>query len=162
MQTDFPRLCLCQLGRLPFYEDIGKRLIKAPKIYFFDTGLLCYLLGIENESQLASHPLRGAIFENFVVTEAYKQLTNRGKEATLYFYRDNTQHEVDLLLQKGYQYEAFEIKSSQTFTREFLNGLHYLSKLLGERLTRSAVIYAGEEELNIPSDGIFNYRNFRL
>lgn len=146
----------------PFYENIGKRLIKAPKLYFFDTGLLCHLLRIENELQLASHPLRGAIFENFVVAEAYKQLTNRGKEPALYFYRDSSQHEVDLLLQRGYQYEAYEIKSSQTFTREFLNGLHYLSKLLGERLTRSAVIYAGEEQLDIPTDGIFNFLNFRL
>ena len=146
----------------PFYENIGKRLIKAPKLYFFDTGLLCYLLGIENEQQLSSHPLRGAIFENYVVAEAYKQLTNQGKEPALYFYRDSSQHEVDLLLQKGYQYEAYEIKSSQTFTREFLNGLHYLEKLLGERLKRSAVIYTGEEQLDIPKDGIINFRHFNL
>ena len=146
----------------PFYENIGKRLIKAPKLYFFDTGLLCYLLGIENEQQLATHPLRGAIFENFVVAEAYKQLTNRGKEPTLYFYRDSSQHEVDLLLQRGYQYEGYEIKSSQTFTREFLGGLHYLSKLLGERLIRSAVIYAGTEQLDSSHDGIINYRDFKL
>ena len=146
----------------PFYENIGKRLIKAPKLYFFDTGLLCYLLGIENEQQLATHPLRGAIFENFVVAEAYKQLTNRGKEPTLYFYRDSSQHEVDLLLQRGYQYEGYEIKSSQTFTREFLGGLHYLSKLLGERLIRSAVIYAGTEQLDTSHDGIINYRDFKL
>lgn len=146
----------------PFYENIGKRLIKAPKLYFFDTGLLCYLLGIENEQQLATHPLRGAIFENFVVAEAYKQLTNRGKEPTLYFYRDSSQHEVDLLLQRGYQYEGYEIKSSQTFTREFLGGLHYLSKLLGDRLTRSAVIYAGAEQLEASHDGIINYRDFKL
>lgn len=146
----------------PFYENIGKRLIKAPKLYFFDTGLLCYLLGIENEVQLASHPLRGAIFENYIVAEAYKQLMNKGKEPTLYFYRDSSQHEVDLLHQKGYQYEVYEIKSSQTFTREFLGGLHYLGKLLGERLSHSAVIYAGEEQLDIPIDGIINYRNFKL
>lgn len=146
----------------PFYENIGKRLIKAPKLYFFDTGLLCYLLGIENEQQLATHPLRGAIFENFVVAEAYKQLCNRGKEPTLYFYRDSSQHEVDLLLQRGYQYEGYEIKSSQTFTREFLGGLHYLSKLLGERLTRSAVIYSGAEQLDTSHDGIINFREFKL
>lgn len=146
----------------PFYENIGKRLIKAPKLYFFDTGLLCYLLGIENEQQLATHPLRGAIFENFVVAEAYKQLSNRGKEPTLYFYRDSSQHEVDLLLQRGYQYEGYEIKSSQTFTREFLGGLHYLGKLLGERLTRSAVIYSGAEQLETSHDAVINFREFKL
>ncbi len=146
----------------PFYENIGKRLIKAPKLYFFDTGLLCYLLGIENELQLATHPLRGAIFENFVVAEAYKQLSNRGKEPTLYFYRDSSQHEVDLLLQRGFQYEGYEIKSSQTFTREFLGGLHYLSKLLGERLTRSAVIYSGAEQLETSHDAVINFREFKL
>ena len=120
------------------------------------------MLGIENEQQLSSHPLRGAIFENYVVAEAYKQLANQGKDPALYFYRDSSQHEVDLLLQKGYQYEAYEIKSSQTFTREFLNGLHYLEKLLGERLTRSSVIYAGEEQLDIPKDGIINFRHFTV
>lgn len=146
----------------PFYENIGKRLIKAPKLYFFDTGLLCYLLGIENEQQLASHPLRGAIFENYVVVEAYKQLVNQGKEPALYFYRDSSQHEVDLLRQRGFQYEAYEIKSAQTFTRDFLGGLHYLRKLLGERLTRSAVVYAGTEVLDAPLDGIVNYRDFKM
>lgn len=146
----------------PFYENIGKRLIKAPKLYFFDTGLLCYLLGIENEQQLSTHPLRGAIFENFVVAEAYKQLTNRGKGPSLYFYRDSSQYEVDLLFQRGYQYEAYEIKSSQTFTRDFLGGLHYLSKLLGDRLTHFSVIYAGVEQLATPHDGIINYRNFHI
>ena len=146
----------------PFYENIGKRLIKAPKLYFFDTGLLCYLLGIENEQQLAVHPLRGAIYENLVVAEAYKQMTNQGKEPNLYFYRDSSQTEVDLLHQRGYTYEAYEIKSSQTYTKDFLKGLNYLTKLLDKRLTRSAIIYTGSEELDTPLNGIINYRKFRL
>ena len=146
----------------PFYENIGKRLIKAPKLYFFDTGLLCYLLGIETEQQLATHPLRGNIFENYVVVEAYKQLVNQGKEPNLYFYRDSSQHEVDLLRQRSFQYEAYEIKSSQTFTRDFLSGLHYLGKLLGDRLIKSAVIYAGEEQTVSTLDGIVNYRHFKI
>ena len=81
----------------PYYENIGKRLTKTPKIYFYDTGLACYLLGIENEDQLKNHPLRGNLFENMVINEAMKNRFNQGKTANLYFYRDKSQKEVDLL-----------------------------------------------------------------
>ena len=104
----------------------------------------------------------GNIFENYVVVEAYEQLVNQGKEPNLYFYRDSSQHEVDLLRQRSFQYEAYEIKSSQTFTRDFLSGLHYLGKLLGDRLIKSAVIYAGEEQTVSTLDGIVNYRLFKI
>ena len=90
------------------------------------------------------------------------QICTKGKEPTLYFYHDSSQHEVDLLLQRGFQYEGYEIKSSQTFTREFLGGLHYLGKLLGERLTRSAVIYSGAEQLETSHDAVINFREFKL
>ncbi|MDR0687232.1 MAG: ATP-binding protein [Prevotellaceae bacterium] len=81
----------------PFYRNIGKRLVKAPKIYFFDTGLACFLLGIENERQLATHPLRGAIFENLITLELMKSRFNAGREPNIYFYRDKSQREVDIV-----------------------------------------------------------------
>ena len=84
------------------------------------------------------------------------------KDRANYFYRDSSQHEVDLLRQRSFQYEAYEIKSSQTFTRDFLSGLHYLGKLLGDRLIKSAVIYAGEEQTVSTLDGIVNYRHFKI
>ncbi|MBP5760317.1 MAG: ATP-binding protein [Verrucomicrobia bacterium] len=146
----------------PFFENLGKRLIKSPKIYFYDTGLLCYLLGIENEQQMSTHPLRGNIFENMVIAEAMKQIIHRGKIPQLYFYRDRSQNEVDLLYPKGINYEAFEIKSSQTFSASFFDGIHYLKKLLQDRISRSAVIYAGSEENRHSENEIIFYKNLSL
>ncbi|MBO7524644.1 MAG: ATP-binding protein [Verrucomicrobia bacterium] len=146
----------------PFFENLGKRLIKSPKIYFYDTGLLCYLLGIENEQQISTHPLRGNIFENLVIAEAMKQIIHRGKIPQLYFYRDRSQNEVDLLYPKGINYEAFEIKSSQTFSASFFDGIHYLKKLLQDRISRSAVIYAGSEENRHSENEIIFYKNLSL
>lgn len=144
----------------PFYENIGKRLVKSPKLYFYDTGLLCFLLGIETEQQLAVHPLRGEIFENMVINNVVKSATNKGRTPQLFFYRDRSQYEVDLLCQKGWEYEAYEIKSSATFTKSYFDGITYLKKLLNERLVRSAVVYAGKQELASMENGIVCYRTF--
>ncbi|MBQ7590600.1 MAG: ATP-binding protein [Verrucomicrobia bacterium] len=146
----------------PFFENLGKRLVKSPKIYFYDTGLLCYLLGIENEQQMSTHPLRGNIFENMVIAEAMKQIIHQGRIPQLYFYRDRSQNEVDLLYPKGINYEAFEIKSSQTFSTSFFDGIHYLKNLLKDRISRSAVIYAGREESLHSENEIIYYKNLSL
>lgn len=84
----------------PYFENTRKRLTKTPKLYFMDTELTCHLLGIESPEQLARDKMRGALFENFIVTEALKQRYNMGKESNLYFYRDSNQNEVDLVLKK--------------------------------------------------------------
>ena len=146
----------------PFFENLGKRLVKSPKIYFYDTGLLCYLLGIENEQQMSTHPLRGNIFENMVIAEAMKQIIHQGRIPQLYFYRDRSQNEVDLLYPKGINYEAFEIKSSQTFSASFFDGIHYLKKLLKDRISRGAVIYSGREESIHSENEIIYYKNLSL
>lgn len=146
----------------PFFENLGKRLVKSPKIYFYDTGLLCYLLGIENEQQMSTHPLRGNIFENMVTAEAMKQIIHQGRVPQLYFYRDRSQNEVDLLYPKGINYEAFEIKSSQTFSASFFDGIHYLKNLLKDRISRGAVIYAGREESLHSENEIIYYKNLSL
>ena len=114
----------------PFFENIGKRLIKSPKIYFCDTGLVCFLLGIETPEQLTTHPLRGAIFETYVVLEFLKNRYNAGKPNNLFFYRDKSQREIDIVQQFGYQYRAYEIKSATTFHSDFFNNLKYLKNLL--------------------------------
>lgn len=146
----------------PYYENIGKRLVKSPKLYFYDTGLVCYLLGIENEQQLSAHPLRGSIFENMVVNEAIKNRLNRGKDPNLYFYRDKSQKEVDLLHLTGYQLQAYEIKSGQSYHKEYYKGIDYLKGIFKERLTRSALIYDGTEEMPTEENGAYNFRNFYL
>jgi len=127
----------------PYFENIGKRLLKSPKIYFYDTGLLCALLGIHQVEQLMAHPLRGSIFENLVVMEMMKMYYNSWYQPELYFYRDNHQHEVDLLLKKVDQYILMEIKSSQTFHPEFLKGLNYLRALAPEKFVQAYLVYAG-------------------
>lgn len=146
----------------PYYENIGKRLVKSPKLYFYDTGLVCYLLGIENEQQLSVHPLRGQIFENMVINEAVKNRLNRAKDPNLYFYRDQSQKEVDLIYQTGYQLQAYEIKSGQSYHKEYYKGINYLKDLFGERLTRSALIYDGKDEIPAEENGAYNFRHFYL
>ena len=146
----------------PFFENIGKRLIKTPKIYFCDTGLVCFLLGIETPEQLTTHPLRGAIFENYVMLEFLKNRYNAGKSNNLFFYRDKSQREIDIVQQFGYQYRAYEIKSATAFHSDFFNNLKYLKNLLGDRLLSTKVIYDGSNELNIDENGTVNFRNIKL
>ena len=146
----------------PFFENIGKRLIKIPKIYFCDTGLVCFLLGIETPEQLTTHPLRGAIFENYVMLEFLKNRYNAGKSNNLFFYRDKSQREIDIVQQFGYQYRAYEIKSATAFHSDFFNNLKYLKNLLGDRLLSTKVIYDGSNELNIDENGTVNFRNIGL
>ncbi len=143
----------------PFHENMRKRLIKTPKLYFCDTGLACYLLGIETEQQLARDKMRGHLFENFIVMEALKARYNRGKESNLYFYRDSNGVEVDLLFKNGSDYSAVEIKSSQTYHPEFETGINSLSSLLKERLTDKTILYAGDFENDAAAIKLLNYRN---
>lgn len=128
----------------PYYTNINKRLTKTPKIYFYDTGLLCYLLGIENASQLATHPLRGAIFENMAVLELLKERFNKAGRPNLYFYRENGGREVDIVSESGFKLDIFEVKSSQTFNKSFIKNLSYLKTLLGDRINKSTLVYDGE------------------
>lgn len=146
----------------PYFANIGKRLIKSNKIYFYDTGLAAYLLGIENEEQLTTHPAKGALFENMIVNEAMKNRLNRGKDPNLFFYRDKSQKEVDLLHTQANEIYAYEIKSAQSFHKEFFKGIDYLAGIFGDRLTRTAVIFDGKDELPTEKNGVYNFRNFYL
>jgi predicted AAA+ superfamily ATPase len=108
----------------PYFNNFGKRTVKTPKYYFIDVGLLVYLLGIDDPSQISRDPLVGGIFENLVILELIKAQFNRGKAANAYFFRDSTGNEVDLLISKAGMLVPVEIKSAATFTKEFLRGLH--------------------------------------
>ena len=130
----------------PYYRNIGKRIVKAHKLYFYDVGLVCYLLGLENVAQVATHPLRGALFENMVVAEFYKRYFNRGRTPHLYFYRDSTQKEVDLIEEQTFdQLHIYEIKSAKRYNSQFAAGLDYFKKLYGEKVTNATVLYDGDE-----------------
>ncbi len=143
----------------PFFRNVGKRLVKTPKIYFCDTGLACFLLGIDNEEQLATHPLRGALFENVVVLEFMKHCYNSGKLPNLFFYRDKSQREIDLIQEVGNEVYAYEIKSARGFHKDFLKNLVFLKGLLGESLVSTQVIYDGEHETHSNEFGVVNFRN---
>lgn len=143
----------------PFHRNIGKRLVKSPKLYFYDTGLACFLLGIENETQLATHPLRGSLFENLIVLEFFKNRFNKGKLPNLFYYRDKSQKEIDLIKENGTKLSAYEIKSAKNFTKSFVNNLDYLKKIIGDDVVSTQVIFDGENEIDTPENGMLNFRN---
>lgn len=143
----------------PYYSNIGKRLVKTPKLYFYDTGLAAFLLGIQAEEQLDVHPMKGALFENLVVNDIMKSGTNRGEEEQLFYYRDKSKHEVDVLRLLADKLEAYEIKSCKTYSKGLFDNLDYLRPILQDRLTKTMVVYDGEQESLSSDNGFFNFRN---
>lgn len=129
----------------PWSVNIGKRLVKSPKIYFYDVGLACWLLGIKTVEQLQHHPLRGALFENLVVLEVLKSLRNQGLRDPLYFFRDSNGLEIDLLLDHADGLQLVEIKASQTVSAALFKNLRTVSTLLGDRVKTQHLIYGGAE-----------------
>lgn len=144
---------------MPYYSNIGKRLAKTPKIYFYDVGLASFLMGIQEAGQIESHPLRGALFENMVVTEMLKQRFNNGENNNLYFYRDSSQKEVDIIQANGGKLNAFEVKSAQKYDSSFFKNLKYIKNLFGESVASTQIIYDGETNDYSLENGIFNFRN---
>lgn len=138
----------------PYYANLNKRLTKTPKVYFYDTGLLCFLLGIENAQQLVSHPLKGAIFENMAVVELLKKRFNQGKLSNLFFYRENSGREADIIREDGSELDAFEVKSAQTFNKAFVKNLSYLRELMCDKIRNTFIVYDGD---NIPPN-VYNIR----
>lgn len=129
---------------MPYHENFNKRIVKMPKLYFYDTGLASALLGIENEKLLDIHPFRGNLFENLVIAEFLKRRFNAGKSNNLYFWRDNVGNEVDLLLADGSSITPIEIKSGQTITNEYFKGIQFWNKITG---TQSGyIIYGGNAD----------------
>ncbi len=129
----------------PHYSNFSKRLIKSPKLYFLDTGLLCYLLRVRDSEELKTHASRGAIFESFAISEIYKSFVHIGEEPPLYFWRDRTGHEVDLILDLGQMLIPLEIKSSRTVAPDFFDGLKYWLSLKGNQEKTGILVYAGDE-----------------
>ena len=128
----------------PFYENFGKRVIKSSKIYFYETGLASYLLGIENEKQVARDPLLGGLFENMVIIECVKSRTNIALDPNLYFYRDSHHNEVDLIHKQGEKLIPIEIKASQTYNPHFIKSLVRF-RSISKNSGTGYVIYAGNQ-----------------
>ena len=134
----------------PHHRNFNKTIVKRPKIYWLDTALLCHLIGIRQADQITVHPLRGAIFETMVVIEMIKTKTHRGLPTNLYFWRDKTGHEIDLVIDRGDQLIPVEIKAGQTVNKEFFKNLRYWQNLSGAE--DAYVLYAGSTEQH-RSDG---------
>lgn len=125
----------------PYYNNFNKRIIKSPKLYFYDTGLAAYLLGIRSASEADVHFARGALFENLVIVEMMKCHFNRGERQLLYFWNDSQHHEIDLLFDEGSRRKAFEIKMGKTLQPAFFDGLYHFKKTAPD--TELHLIYGG-------------------
>lgn len=130
----------------PWFANIGKRLIRSPKLYFYDVGLAAWLLGIRRSEHLATHPLRGHLFENLAVLEVLKTYANAGERPDLHFFRDSAGNEADLVLEQGNRrLMLLEIKSARTVASDAMRAITAIRRGLGERVAWSALIHDGNE-----------------
>ncbi len=145
----------------PHYKNFNKRLVKMPKLYFYDTGLVNYLLGIRTIEQLSTHALKGSIFESLIISELIKYQYSKGVEPEFYFWRDKTGHEIDCLFSKKGNLFPLEIKSGKTISDDFYNHLKYWNKLSGNSPKQSIIIYGGEQEQNRYSIKTISWQDYR-
>lgn len=140
----------------PFFENIRKRVVKSPKIYFSDVGLAAYLLGIETSEQVSRDPLRGGLYENLLILEVLKASLNDGKRPELFFYRDTHGNEVDLVIKEGRKLIPVEIKSAATFAPDFLKGIERFRGITANRCSQGYILYNGLEQYTLKDTRIFN------
>lgn len=145
----------------PYHTNFNKRLVKTPKLYFFDTGLVCHLLGLDSEKQLLNHWAGGALFENYIITELLKSRVNMGVKPKFYFWRDNVGNEVDLLIEEKGKIKAVEIKSSKTFHNTFFKGLIHFSKLTEIPAGDCYLIYSGDLSQKTNQGNLINWADLR-
>lgn len=127
----------------PYYNNFSKRIIKSPKLYFYDTGLASYLLGLESDKDLTNHIMRGALFENFIINELIKKRFNQGLRSNLFYWRDVSGHELDLIVDKGTTPIAIEIKSGMTVHSDYFKGIEFWKKISNH--LNGKIIYGGDE-----------------
>jgi predicted AAA+ superfamily ATPase len=144
----------------PYYKNYRKRLSKRSKLYFYDTAIVSHLLGIESPEHLAIHPSRGAIFEGFVITEIIKAGYALGKRLSLYYWREHSGLEVDLLIEKADQLITLEAKSGMTITSEQLSGLEKILNTITDIPLQSLLVYGGEDSRKINTINILSWRRF--
>lgn len=145
----------------PHHKNYNKRVIKMPKIYFYDTGLLCSLLGLTNKEHLKNHYLKGGIFESFIISEFIKYRYNQGMKPNIYFWRDKAGNEIDLLIEEPNKLIPIEIKSGQTITSDYFKGLKYYNNLSGNNSKNSFVIYGGREKQKRSEGNVLGWEYLR-
>lgn len=151
----------------PYHPNVNKRLIKSPKLYFYDVGLASYLLGIDNEKQIYTHPLRGQLFENLIVIEVLKHRFNNGKNNNLSFYRDSNLNEIDLIYQVADKFTAIEIKSTNTiradqeYGRDIFKNLDNINSIMKEKVKNRVIVYSGDHDYSTNKYKIKNIKSCR-
>jgi predicted AAA+ superfamily ATPase len=142
----------------PYHENFNKRLVKSPKLYFYDTGLICSLLGIRDESQVNLHYMKGALFENLVINEFIKREFHRGVRRYPYFWQDSRGKEIDCLLVEGAAITPIEIKSGKTLSNSYFDNLKYWRQLAGIAEDKGYVVYGGEKSLQTSVGSFISWR----
>jgi len=145
----------------PYFSNIGKRLVKSPKVYFTDVGLVSYLLGIENPGQVLRDPLLGGLFENMVVMEIVKQRLNKGLDPRLYFFRDNNKNEVDLICDSHDGPIPIEIKAAMTYNEKLVKGVGYFQKI-NKNARKGYLIYSGDLSLKTQNFDVINFKDIKV
>ena len=143
----------------PFYKNYSKRLIKSPKLYFYDTGIACSLLGIKASEQLTTHSSRGGLFESWVISEFKKKFFNIHQEAPLYFWRDNKGREIDLIVENIEKFYAIEIKSGKTINNSFFYNLNYIESIAANDISRKVLIYGGNQNQKRSNSTVLSWNN---
>jgi hypothetical protein len=146
----------------PHHRNFNKRIIKMPKMYFYDTGLVCWLLAIQNADQIMTHPQRGVLFENLVISEMIKARFNRGLTSNLYFWRDRAGNEVDTIIEKADELIPVEIKSGQTLNGDFFKGVDHWLKLALPHRSKAWLVYGGEDNRRRDQTRILSWRDLKL
>ncbi|MBI2411435.1 MAG: ATP-binding protein [Candidatus Kerfeldbacteria bacterium] len=145
----------------PHHKNFSKRLIKMPKLYFYDTGLACALLHITNVAQLKTHYLYGGLFESFIIAELMKFRFNQGAQPNCYFWRDRLGHEIDCIIEQGDQLIPIEIKSGKTIVSDYFKGIQYWTNLAGMSAEHGYVIYGGMQNQQRSQGHVLSWKNMK-
>lgn len=146
----------------PYQKSFGKRIVKTPKLYFYDTGLLCYLLKINTKEQLQTHSLKGSLFENIMIAEYIKQMHHHHQQKDLWFWRDSAGHEVNFMIEDENGIEIVEFKASMTFMPEMFKGLNYFEKLSGITNLNKTLVYTGDKAQLRTSGKVLPWKAFPI
>ncbi|MEA1897343.1 MAG: DUF4143 domain-containing protein, partial [Bacteroidota bacterium] len=145
----------------PYYNNFNKRIIKSPKLYFYDTGLACSLLGIASANQVKTYHSKGALFENLIITDLLKTRLHNGIDPRFYFWQNKTKQEIDLIIDRPDGPLPYEIKSGMTMNDNYFTNLKYWQKLSGEKAENLNVIYGGDTDLNTSSGNYISWKSIQ-
>lgn len=144
----------------PYYKNFSKRILKTPKLYFYDTGLLCHLLKISSVEQLLIHPVKGALFENMMIAEYVKQMHHSNNLEDIWFWRDSAGNEVDLLVDQGLDVKVYEFKATKTITTDMFDGLNKFEEISKIQNLTKSLVYGGDDNQSRTAGDLISWKRF--